>query len=149
VLSALKAARRDIARELAAVDPDRVTAAQATDLMTVFAEIERLGSAGKVLCSNRASQGMTWRDEGHRSAASWMAEATGTAVGDAISAIETSVALESPSSPVGLARVCGWHHNLITYEGWELTDRTGSWEWREPPGGSSRSSSISATGSPT
>lgn len=95
VLATLEAARRDIARELAAVDPDRVTAAQATELMTVFAEIERLGSAGKVLCSNRASQGMTWRDEGHRSAAAWMAQTTGTGVGEAITAIETSIALES------------------------------------------------------
>ncbi|HVA03386.1 MAG TPA: hypothetical protein VMU64_06510, partial [Acidimicrobiales bacterium] len=39
------------------------------------------------------------------------------------------------SSLAGLARVCSWHHNLITNEGWKLTDRGGSWEWREPPRG--------------
>ncbi|HVA02220.1 MAG TPA: hypothetical protein VMU64_00620, partial [Acidimicrobiales bacterium] len=39
------------------------------------------------------------------------------------------------SNLAGLARVCAWHHGLITNEGWKLTDRGGSWEWREPPGG--------------
>ena len=63
--------------------------------MTLFAEIERLGSAGKVVFSKRASESTRWRDEGHRSAASWMAETTGTGLGDALDALETSSALES------------------------------------------------------
>ncbi len=95
MLAALKTARRDIARELAGADPDRVTAAQAAEIMTLFAEIERLGSAGKVVFSKRASESTRWRDEGHRSAASWMAETTGTGLGDALNALETSSALES------------------------------------------------------
>ncbi len=37
----------------------------------------------------------------------------------------------------GLARVCSWHHGLITYEGWILDGGAGSWRWREPPGGCS------------
>ena len=37
-----------------------------------------------------------------------------------------------------LARVCSWHHDLITIENWKLARRDdGSWEWREPPGGAS------------
>jgi hypothetical protein len=36
---------------------------------------------------------------------------------------------------VGLARVCRWHHDLITYEKWDLRPGAGGWEWREPPGG--------------
>ncbi len=36
-----------------------------------------------------------------------------------------------------LARVCWWHHNLITYDGYELTGGAGSWEMRAPPGGCS------------
>lgn len=69
----MEEARREIARHLAEADPDRVTTAQAVEAMALFAEIERLGSAGKVLFTRRASQGTAWRDEGHRSTGSWMA----------------------------------------------------------------------------
>ncbi len=34
-----------------------------------------------------------WRDEGHRSAAAWMAETTGTALGDALAVLDTAGAL--------------------------------------------------------
>ena len=95
MLASLDAAHRDIGRDLADADPDRVTAAQAAELVLMFARVERLCAAGKVLFSDRASQGTTWRDEGHRSAASWMAERTGTGVGDALDALETSCALAS------------------------------------------------------
>jgi hypothetical protein len=93
VLADLKKARREIARHLADADPDRVTTTQAVEVMALFAEIERLGTAGKVLFTRRASQGTAWRDEGHRSAASWMAARTGTGVGDAMATLETAEAL--------------------------------------------------------
>ncbi|MGD0379162.1 MAG: DUF222 domain-containing protein [Acidimicrobiales bacterium] len=93
MLAQLEKARRDIARHLAEADPDRVTTAQAVEVLALFAEIERLGSAGKVLFTRRASQGTAWRDEGHRSAASWMAQKTGTGLGDAVATLETAEAL--------------------------------------------------------
>ncbi len=34
-----------------------------------------------------------------------------------------------------VARVCGWHHDLISYEGYVLTGGPGAWEMRAPPGG--------------
>jgi hypothetical protein len=40
------------------------------------------------------------------------------------------------STLAGLARVCHWHHDLITYDGYELTGGAGSWEMRAPPIGS-------------
>jgi hypothetical protein len=89
----LETARREIARHLAEADPDRVTTSQAVEAMALFAEIERLGSAGKVLFTRRAAQGTAWRDEGHRSTASWMAQKTGTGLGDAIATLETAEAL--------------------------------------------------------
>ena len=49
MIATLTKAREDVARQLAGADPDRVTAAKAAELMTLFAEIERLGAAGKVL----------------------------------------------------------------------------------------------------
>lgn len=93
VLADLQTARRDIARHLAGADPDRVTTTQAATLVALFAEIERLGAAGKVLFAARASQSLTWRDEGHRSAASWMAQKTGTGLGEALGLLETAEAL--------------------------------------------------------
>ena len=33
----------------------------------------------------------------------------------------------------GLARVCSWHHDLLTYDGYLLTGGPGAWELRAPP----------------
>ncbi len=105
MLAALKNARRDVARHLAAADPDRVTTAQAAELLELFAEIERLGAAGKVLYTKRAAESTVWRDQGHRSAASWMAEKTKTGMGDAIATLETAAALQSlPATSDALRR---------------------------------------------
>jgi hypothetical protein len=105
VLAALKAARREVARHLAAADPDRVTTAQAAELVELFAEIERLGAAGRVVYTKRAAESTVWRDQGHRSAASWMAEKTKTGMGDAIATLETAEALQSlPATSDALRR---------------------------------------------
>jgi hypothetical protein len=105
VLAALKNARREVARHLAAADPDRVTTAQAAELVELFAEIERLGAAGKVVYGTRAAESTVWRDQGHRSAASWMAEKTKTGIGDAIATLETAAALQSlPATSDALRR---------------------------------------------
>ena len=74
MLAHLHEARRSIADHLASADPDRVTTAQAVEALEVFAELERLVHAGQVLYARRATEGTAWRDEGHRSSASWMAE---------------------------------------------------------------------------
>ncbi len=85
--------------------PTLVPSAKASELVALFAEIERLGAAGKVLYAERAAQSMVWRDEGHRSAASWMAQKTGTGLGEAIGALETSAALGSlPETSEALRR---------------------------------------------
>ena len=105
LLTTLESARQALADELANADPDRVTTSQAAEIVTMCGEVERFVLATKVLFSNRAAQGITWRDEGHRSAASWMAETSGTGIGDAINAIETSVALQSlPETTEALRR---------------------------------------------
>jgi len=105
VLAALETARRELTRHLADADPDRVTTAQAAELVALFAEIERLGSSGKVLYARRAAQSLVWRDQGHRSPAAWMAATTGTGLGEAIGALETSAALGSlPETAEALRR---------------------------------------------
>ncbi|MDR3649841.1 MAG: DUF222 domain-containing protein [Acidimicrobiales bacterium] len=105
VITVLENVRRDVTRLLAEADPDRVTTAKAAELMTLFAEIERLGAAGKVLYTRRAAEGVAWRDEGHRSAASWMAEKTQTGMGEAMAVLETAEALKSlPETTEALRR---------------------------------------------
>jgi hypothetical protein len=105
MIAALKNARRDLGRHLAAADPDRVTSAQAAALVELFAEIERLGAAGRVLYARRAADSTVWRDEGHRSAASWLAAKTKTGLGDAMATFETAEALGSlPSTSEALRR---------------------------------------------
>jgi len=105
LLTTLESARKALADELARADPDRVTTSQAAEIVTMCGEVERFVLATKVLFSNRAAQGITWRNEGHRSAASWMAERSGTGIGDAINAIETSEALQSlPKTTEALRR---------------------------------------------
>src|ERR1700719_2420255 len=76
MITSLRNARREISRHLDGADPDRVTSAQAASLVELFAEIERLGAAGRVLYAKRAAESLVWRDEGHRSAAEWMAAKT-------------------------------------------------------------------------
>ena len=105
VLVDLKNARRDVARHLAEADPDRVTTAQAAELVGVFAELERLAVAGRTLYAKRAAESLTWRDEGHRSVASWMASTTGSGLGEALATLETSEALASlPETTEALRR---------------------------------------------
>ncbi len=105
MLAHLHEARRSIADHLATADPDRVATAQAVEALEVFAELERLVHAGQVLYARRATEGTAWRDEGHRSSASWMAEKTGMAMGEAIGVLETSDALASlPATTEALRR---------------------------------------------
>jgi hypothetical protein len=89
-----KRAVADITAYLARLEPDRVTTAQASELFGLFAELTRLGSAGQVLLAARVRESDAWKNEGHRSAASWVAQATGTGLGDAIATLETAERLE-------------------------------------------------------
>lgn len=89
-----KRAVADITAYLARLEPDRVTTSQASELFGLFAELTRLGSAGQVLLAARVRESDAWKNEGHRSAASWVAQATGTGLGDAIATLETAERLE-------------------------------------------------------
>jgi hypothetical protein len=72
------------------LEPERLSGADAARLLAAFAEIERLASAGKLLSARRVESSNVWRRSGHRSAAAHVAEATGTGLGPAITALETA-----------------------------------------------------------
>ena len=75
---------------VADLDPERLSGADAARLLAAFAEIERLASAGKLLSARRVESSNVWRRSGHRSAAAHVADATGTGIGPAITALETA-----------------------------------------------------------
>ena len=75
---------------VADLDPERLSGADAARLLEAFAELERLASAGKLLSARRVESSNVWRRSGHRSAAAHVAEATGTGIGPALTALETA-----------------------------------------------------------
>ena len=45
----------------------------------------------------------------------------------------TPITEHGPTSLSNLVRICRWHHDLLTYEGWSLEGKPGAWEWHPPP----------------
>lgn len=80
----------DMVRQVAATDPDTVTGEQAERVLERLVKIDRATAAGRLGYARRAAQCLTWRQEGHRSAADWLAQKTKTSVGEAISVLETA-----------------------------------------------------------
>lgn len=74
------------ARGLDCADADRA--------VELFAHAERLCAAGKALAAGRAAEVGGWRQRGERSAAHWLARASGQAVGTAMATLETVARLD-------------------------------------------------------
>jgi len=81
-------------RALASLEPRTFDGDGAARLLKLFAEAERLAAAGKALMARRVEETKLWKHDGHRSAASWLAAATGSSVGTAIGTLETARRLE-------------------------------------------------------
>ena len=84
----LKAAAR-------ALDPICVDGGDAAALFELVSEGERVCAAMKALMARRVDETGVWRQGGHRSAAHWVAEATGATVGAAARTLETARALDA------------------------------------------------------
>jgi hypothetical protein len=74
MVATLQRALREIKGTLAEFEPDRVAAADGAKVFALFLELQRVVGAGKTLHASRAADAGLWRDQGHRSPASWMAE---------------------------------------------------------------------------
>jgi len=82
-----------------------LTGPQADRLLGFAARVERLGAALKMLVAPTVDDTYVWRQEGHRSAASYLAERTGSTVGDAVGVLETARQLgELPATATCLRR---------------------------------------------
>jgi hypothetical protein len=80
-----------LAREL---EPGRLDGRDAAALVELAARGERICTSIKALGARRVEETKVWRDGGYRSAAHWVAEATGETVGAAARTLETARALE-------------------------------------------------------
>src|SRR5918995_520983 len=74
--------------------PGALDGRRAAELFEDAARAERLCSAIKSRLARRVEETRVWREVGHRSAAHWVAEATGETVGAAARTLETARALE-------------------------------------------------------
>jgi hypothetical protein len=94
-LQALRQVANDLRATLADYEPERLSGPDAARMLDVFSEIEKLASGGKLLSARRVESSNVWQRKGHRSAASLVAEATGTGLGPAINALKTARRLGS------------------------------------------------------
>jgi hypothetical protein len=74
--------------------PGTLEGQRAAELFEEAARAERLCTAIKSRLARRVEETKVWREGGHRSAAHWVAEATGETVGAAARTLETARALE-------------------------------------------------------
>lgn len=90
VLERLEQALETIRAVVGDVDPERVTGEEASLILERLVKIDRAVAAGRLGFARRAAQCMTWRQEGHRSAADWLAQKTKSSVSEAISVLKTA-----------------------------------------------------------
>src|ERR1700677_2752643 len=72
------------------LDFETMNGFQAQEVLEFGAKLERLGRATVMLAARRVDDTRVSRQEGHRSAASYLAEKTGTSEGGAIGFLETA-----------------------------------------------------------
>ncbi len=90
---------------LAGVDPECVSGEDAGLILERFVKLARPVAAGQLAFARRVETCMTWKQEGHRSAADWLAQKTKTSVGEAISALKTAKRLpDLPATADALRR---------------------------------------------
>lgn len=81
---------------LRGLEPECLDGSLARQLVEAFAEVERLGGAGKALAARRVAQTGAWKQAGcYRDAASWMASVAGTTVSQGAATLETAARLEA------------------------------------------------------
>src|SRR5689334_5543862 len=72
------------------LDASGLSAERAVALVDVFAEVERLGAAGKAIAAAAVAATNGWHGSGERSPVDWLANRTGSTVGAARGALSTA-----------------------------------------------------------
>jgi hypothetical protein len=88
-----------------ALDPDEVLASRAPGLWAEFDRIERLAAAAKILLARRVDDSRVWEREGHRSAADYLAQTSGTSKAASRGVLATSKKIDKlPATESALRR---------------------------------------------
>ena len=82
------------ALEAAAGIEDLADEREAAKLVDMFAELERISTAGRTLAARRVEKSRLWMQQGHRTPAHWTASHAQTTVAAAIGSLETARKLE-------------------------------------------------------
>jgi hypothetical protein len=86
---------RNVLREVVrGFDPTVISAADAAELVTVFAEIERLAGSARLLAAGRMARTSVWAGDGDTDVAAWMARHTGQSRADARRDVAAARALD-------------------------------------------------------
>jgi hypothetical protein len=79
---------------VASLDASALAPSEAASSFKQFAELENLAAAGKLLVAPKVAESDEWARDGHRSAAEWIAQTSGTSVGSAKAIAETAKRVE-------------------------------------------------------
>jgi len=82
------------ARDVVAGLSDRLGDRETAESVELFAQLERLASAGRTIAGRRVETSRLWAAQGYRTPAQWMATHAKTTVGSAITTLETGRRLE-------------------------------------------------------
>lgn len=75
---------------VSALDPLRLSGSEAAGLVGLFADVERLGAAGRTLAAGRVAETGEWRGSAHRTPAHWIASRTQGTIGQAVTTLHTA-----------------------------------------------------------
>ena len=95
VFGVIERALEELHEVVRGIDPTALSGPDAARLVSAFAELERLASAGKALVAARAAETNQWRSGGDRSAEHWLARKSGTTVGAAKDTLATAERLKA------------------------------------------------------
>ncbi len=90
----VKRAREAVAAVVAELEPGVLDAGLAAQLVEEFDQLERVSAAGKALAARRVADSNRWIHDGSRSPEQWLADKTGSGLGQAAGVLDTAQQLE-------------------------------------------------------
>ena len=94
MLTEIQGLRDELRTRVVGLDVDRIDGVAARNLVVVFAEMERIAAAGKMLAIGRVDTTGSWANTSAKSPADWLSNVAGTGIGPAIETVQLSRSIE-------------------------------------------------------
>lgn len=94
MLELLETATASVRSVVGSIDTNTLLPSDAAKFVDLFAELERLATAGRTIAGRSVEKSRLWLQQGYRTPAQWMASHAQTTVGAAITTIETGRKLD-------------------------------------------------------